>query len=245
MRTRQRQELYAWLSGVGLKYKQPQGRGPFWLSNSSNTGKPSSGYPFPLNPQFRPERPLTGATRREIVEYASEHGDRAASSAYGVSMQRISAFRKFKAPQFVHFEGQMERLLGATNIQNTAQSSKGRMDANRINQDSSFLPPVLYRPYFTILDHGEVYSANQAAKDIGMQPVKQLAHKHEKASHVELLENSKVLDHSERPLRFEYRFKMAGPSVRWRVRERDGTLREIVYKTQLPANFAKKSKQTS
>ena len=86
-----RQEFREWMATQSSKYRNAPEEGPLYLGGESQ--------PFPLNPQFRPRRPLSEVQKNKIFDQwkktsSSQLGTICAK--YGISLKRLEAVVRLK-----------------------------------------------------------------------------------------------------------------------------------------------------
>ncbi|RKO90603.1 eukaryotic mitochondrial regulator protein-domain-containing protein [Blyttiomyces helicus] len=156
-------------------------------------GRANVAQPFPMNPFFRPLPPLTDKTRTAIYDLWKKDPTlwttRRLGEEFGLSIVRIQAILRLKAlaDQFVkenkplqkNLTAGMEGLLNAQTLVRRTIENKSRVSADgeeRMNpefvrrENMRFSMPGNIRPLFQLVEEDEVFTPEDAAKLLKMEP---------------------------------------------------------------------------
>ncbi|KND03843.1 uncharacterized protein SPPG_01299 [Spizellomyces punctatus DAOM BR117] len=229
-----RQRADAWLKeeSGGLKFKN--------ASTATFVGK--GDRPFPMNPLFRPQAPLNDATRNEIFKFYLEDPKhwtpRALAEHFGLSIVRVQAILRLKAlgEQWKKEDKplQTELTRGMENMLNSVELKPGQRRLRPREQLRS-TPAKRLQPFFRMMNEEELFTPEDAAKLMQMDPYANLQRKlDEAADHVFQMEAPKSKEVS-KPLRedaaqksrFQFMIVDNGNVEKAKVliRDRDGKLR--------------------
>ncbi|KAH9267350.1 hypothetical protein BASA84_000685 [Batrachochytrium salamandrivorans] len=148
-------------------------------TNASKTARQSKVSPFPMNPYFKPDPPLSDATRCSIYKLFLENEvfwtPRRLAEQFGISLVRVQAILRLKAlgdqlkkkgkPSQTNFSDSMERLLGSRTI-----------EYKKDVPNPAPLEPIRYTfggamsQYIRLLDEEVSVTPEEAAKLLRMQP---------------------------------------------------------------------------
>ncbi|KAI8903107.1 eukaryotic mitochondrial regulator protein-domain-containing protein [Gorgonomyces haynaldii] len=194
--------------------------------------------PFPLNPWFKPEPPLSDKTRSAVYELykkdAEKWNPRQLAEHFGVSIVRVQAMIKLKAlEEHMQRNGQplmhaltegMEHMLGSKTLQ---YKNKPLPRTEPIRERT--VHPM--QPYLQFLEEDEAFTPNDAASVLKREPYENIVFKLDlKASkryNPETPEdtNSQVLS-KDTTLKGKSAFMFVDSSTKQiQVRQKDGTLR--------------------
>ncbi|CAG8532117.1 3371_t:CDS:2 [Gigaspora margarita] len=152
----------AFLAGEGKRFEKPL---------LGQTNYIQHNCPFPMNPQYKPQPPLTDSTKESIWKKFIETGQsvRELGTFYGISIKRVEAILKLKklekdmiqqgVPIQKNFSLNMEKMLGAR--------------SHRQEPLTDMLPKV-GKPKFSLVDEDDKFTPEDAAKLLNRQPIASL-----------------------------------------------------------------------
>ncbi|KAJ3064502.1 hypothetical protein HDU98_012097 [Podochytrium sp. JEL0797] len=222
-----------WLrSAEGLRYKNQ--------TSAKFVGK--QGTPFPMNPLFKPQPPLSDKTRQEIFDAYMKDPENESplklATKHSISIARVQAILRLKALQ-----KQMEHDNQPIQVQLTHHmESLLRVDPaaqKRITEPLRILPSERLKPLFQFIDEADAISPDDAAKLLEKEPYANVQHKLDKQAHklfslegpdVSVSANSKTVELERDPLsKSKFKFEFVDISRVEKqpvlIREPNGTLR--------------------
>ncbi|KAJ1914789.1 hypothetical protein H4219_004634 [Mycoemilia scoparia] len=159
-----RKRVYSWLNEEGKKYLNANTERPNWVGRDG---------PFPLNPAFKPNPPVSDSVKMSIYNLydkdAAHWTPRKLGEKFKISIKRVEAILKLKTleakmidegftPQKEFTRG-MEKMLGARRF-------------NNIEEPLTNEVPIVGAPHFKAIEEGTPFTAEDAAKELGRLPYK-------------------------------------------------------------------------
>jgi hypothetical protein len=199
--------------------------------------------PFPLNPTFRPNPPLTDATRRAI--FAQWQRDptywtpRQLSQSYGISIKRVEAILKLKA-----LEARMvaDGFVVQTDYVKGMEQMLVAQSKPIIRENVREMIPSVGKPRYVAIDEDSTFTAEDAARYLNRLPFEEIQKRIENADdwpqlpfHSERVETEKPEILAQHPKLGNKRWAFMITDVNEKlepkkrevlVRERDGVLRK-------------------
>ncbi|CAB5363054.1 unnamed protein product [Rhizophagus irregularis] len=195
-----------------------------------------SNIPFPMNPFFKPQPPLSDSTKEEIWLKFTQEGQtpRKIGTDYGVSLKRVEAILKLKK-----LEKDMDKK-GITLQKNLSENIEKMLGARSFCAEplTDTLPKVGV-PNFETVDENQDFSPEDAAKILRrptLAKIQEKEHQEELLKPFSLEENStkdeQIMtlvgrDEKETNQRFQFKFKTVGKEQNVILRDRDGSLYKI------------------
>ncbi|OMH78808.1 37S ribosomal protein S35, mitochondrial [Zancudomyces culisetae] len=177
----------AWLDGEGAKYKDVL---------PGQTNYVGTTRPFPLNPFFRPQTPVSDKIKNEIYElYLKDpvaNTPRILGMKFRLSIKRIQGILTLKAMEMQHSEVEgkilqknftkgMESIMGVNpNETTTSISSRG------FSEPLSYPNTNVGEPFFKIVPETEEYTSSDAADALGREPYKKVFYELNKSEFFEI-----------------------------------------------------------
>ncbi|CAG8785232.1 8780_t:CDS:2 [Cetraspora pellucida] len=208
----------AFLAGEGKKFEKP-------LLGQTNYLQPNC--PFPMNPQYKPQPPLSDFAKEEIWKRFIETGQsvRELGTFYGVSIKRVEAILRLKklekdmiqqgVPIQKNFSINMEKMMGAR--------------SHRQEPLTEMLPKV-GKPKFHLVDEGKKFTPEPLAslqeQELRKEVIKPFTL--EEKTQQQLQTTTVIRKDSEiTNRRFKFRFKNTGEDNDITIRDQDGTLLKV------------------
>ncbi|KAJ3022254.1 hypothetical protein HKX48_006677 [Thoreauomyces humboldtii] len=194
-----------------------------------------------MNPYFRPQAPLSDATRTEIfrlyVEDAQQWSPRALAEQFGLSIVRVQAILRLKALQKKWVDEKIPlqtNLTEGMELMLNAKTLLKEKHAHRARESLRLTPAKRLVPFFRMMNEEEAFTPADAAELMQMEPYANLQRKlDEAADHVFELESPKanppkVLEVN-KALKSKFQFMLVDTGNIERtnilIREKDGRLR--------------------
>ncbi|CAG8637096.1 7320_t:CDS:2, partial [Paraglomus occultum] len=222
-----RWKMKIWLQEQEQQFETPNLRGPNYIAGT---------HPFPMNPLFKPQPPVSDEVREEIYRLFTDHQltPRDIADKYGISIKRTEAILKLKDEEKrlvkkgvvlqQDLRNNMEKMLGV------------RIFARSVEPLSTIIPKVK-KPRFQLIEEGSKFTPEDAARILGREPLEQIQQRQLEYEHLNpfSLDDTKKKDtfrtikkdNCETNKRFKFIF-VDTEKKKTLIREQDGTLLQKV-----------------
>ncbi|KAF9932533.1 hypothetical protein FBU30_007972 [Linnemannia zychae] len=232
-----RRNFHKWLRTEGTRFAAPSFSGTNYIGET----------PFPMNPLFKPTPPISDATKEEIYRLhrsdTSKHTPRQLGTTYNISIKRVEAILRMKhlekemiADGFVaqeKFTKGMEQLMGVKPVRSEI-----------FTEPLIDILPQVGSPKFEAVDEDIEFTAEDAAKVLKRRPLAEIKSRmleEERRNPFKLVDSIKGVPQHEAPPtkpisrnasetnpRFKFAFKDTSKNGQTLIREKDGTLHQVL-----------------